>query len=173
MSELTEDEVLQILKLLDESNFDQLHLEVGDLKLIVSKSGSVERVEAESQQASKVSSRPKQESAAPVEAQPAAKVPADKPSAPTDTVVEAGLLRITAPLLGTFYSRPDPSAPPYVEPGKFVRPDDTVGLIEVMKLFISVKAGVEGCISQVCVQSGQLVEYGQILFLVQPDQIQG
>ncbi len=169
MSELTEDEVLQILKLLDESNFDQLHLEVGDLKLSVSKSGPIGPVEAEARQAPAVSPKPRQEKAPLVEASSAAKAPGDKPSPPPDTAAEAGLLRITAPLLGTFYSRPDPSAPPYVEVGKFVRPDDTVGLIEVMKLFTAVKAGVQGHVSQVLVQSGQMVEYGQTLFLVKPD----
>lgn len=170
--ELTEDEVLQILRLLNESNFDQLHLEIGDLKLTVSKSGSIEQIQTEPA-APRTPSQSKEQTPNPVETKQRPAALAEKMGGATDTAAGSGLVNITAPLLGTFYSRPDPGSPPYVEAGKFVRPDDTVGLIEVMKLFTSVKAGLQGRINQICVESGQLVEYGQVLFLVKLDETSG
>jgi acetyl-CoA carboxylase biotin carboxyl carrier protein len=85
-----------------------------------------------------------------------------------DAISEEGLLKISSPMLGTFYRRPAPGSPPYVEEGTFVKEDDTVCLLEVMKVFNSVKAGVKGHIAKVCAESGDLVEYGQTLFLVKP-----
>ena len=62
--------------------------------------------------------------------------------------------------MGLFYRRPNPESPPYVEEGQVVKADDTVALIEVMKLFTSVKAGTRGTIVHICVENAQLVEYG-------------
>jgi biotin carboxyl carrier protein len=70
-------------------------------------------------------------------------------------------------MLGTFYRTPKPGAPPYVEVGSVVNEDDPVGIIEVMKLFNTVKAGVRGQIVQVCAEQGQMVEFQQTLFLVE------
>jgi acetyl-CoA carboxylase biotin carboxyl carrier protein len=78
-----------------------------------------------------------------------------------------GLIPIKAPLLGTFYRTPKPGAPPYVEVGSLVNEDDPVCIIEVMKLFNTVKAGIRGRISQICAEQGQMVEYHQTLFLVE------
>ena len=75
---------------------------------------------------------------------------------------------ITAPLLGTFYVAPEPGAPPFVQVGTAITEDTTVGLIEVMKVFNSVRANVKGTVTQVVAQNGQFVEYGQTLFLVKP-----
>ena len=80
-----------------------------------------------------------------------------------------GLVPIKAPLLGTVYRRPTPDAPPYVEMGSFVKEDDTVCLIEVMKVFSAVKAGVRGRITEVLVETNEMVEYGQPLFMVKPE----
>jgi acetyl-CoA carboxylase biotin carboxyl carrier protein len=71
-------------------------------------------------------------------------------------------------LLGTFYVAPEPGAPPFVKVGATVTEDTTVGLIEVMKVFSSVRAAVNGVVTEVVAQNGQFVEYGQALFLVKP-----
>jgi acetyl-CoA carboxylase biotin carboxyl carrier protein len=78
------------------------------------------------------------------------------------------MLAVTAPLLGTFYVAPEPGAPPFVKVGQAVTEDTTVGLIEVMKVFNSVRAAVNGTIAEVVVQNGQFVEFGQTLFIVKP-----
>lgn len=167
--ELSEDDVLQILKLIDESKFDYFQLEVGELKITVSK-GEPIPVNSAPQQ---VATTPAP-SAAAVSAKPAAPVTAAAPAAqPAPATVEAraaaeGLLTVTAPLLGTFYVAPEPGAPPFTHVGANVTEDTTVGLIEVMKVFNSVRAGAEGTIVEVVAQNGQFVEYGQTLFLIKP-----
>lgn len=79
-----------------------------------------------------------------------------------------GAVPIVAPLLGRFFAQPEPGAPPFVSVGAEVTADTTVGLIEVMKTFNAVPAGVNGTIVETCVQDAQLVEYGQVLFRVRP-----
>lgn len=165
--ELTEDDVLHILKLIDESKFDYFQLEVGDLKITVSK-GEPIPVSA-SPRGAPVSQSP---NATVIEAPKATATPAP-PQQTAAANIEAkaaaeGLLTITAPLLGTFYVAPEPGAPPFVQVGTAITDDTTVGLIEVMKVFNSVRANVKGTVTQVVAQNGQFVEYGQTLFLVKP-----
>jgi acetyl-CoA carboxylase biotin carboxyl carrier protein len=83
---------------------------------------------------------------------------------------EDGLIPINSPLLGIFYRAPKPGAPPFVEIGSYVTEDDTVCLVEVMKLFNTVKAGVKGRIAKICIENNQVVEYNQTLFLVEPEE---
>jgi acetyl-CoA carboxylase biotin carboxyl carrier protein len=164
--ELSEDDVLHILKLIDESKFDYFQLEVGELKITVSK-GEPIPLNAAAQPAAAIQGVP---APAPAQAAPAAApVQQPKPAAePPKTVIPEGLVPITAPLLGTFYVAPEPGAPPFVTKGSSVTEDTTVGLIEVMKVFNSVRAGAKGVITEVVAQNGQFVEYGQTLFLVKP-----
>ncbi len=156
---LSDDEVLHILKLIDESKFDYFQLEMGDLKITVSKG------EPPSQSAPQSASAPQTVKVstpdASTQAEPAK--PAPKPAAIPD-----GLVPITAPLLGTFYVAPEPGAAPFVTVGAAVTEDTTVGLIEVMKVFSSVRAGVKGTVVEIVAQNGQFIEYGQTLILVKP-----
>jgi acetyl-CoA carboxylase biotin carboxyl carrier protein len=165
--ELTEEDVLHILKLIDESHFDYFQLEVGELKITVSKGDPIP-----------VTNAP-QASATPAVAAPAVSAPAPKPAAAPAASAAApqaarpvsvpdGMLPITAPLLGTFFVAPEPGAPPFVKVGQAITEDTTVGLIEVMKVFNSVRATVKGTIVDVVVQNGQFVEFGQTLFIVRP-----
>lgn len=164
---MTEDEVLQILDLVEKSNFDYLDLEVGDLKLTVSKSGVP--LAAAAAPAPATVSVTQAEPAAPAPAPPA---PAAAPPAPASrpVTVKEGAVPITAPMVGTFYATPEPGAPPFVKLGDHVDAEATVGLVEVMKVFNAVSSGVAGTIDEVCVESGQFVEHGQTLFLVRPDE---
>ena len=163
--ELSEDDVLHILKLIDESKFDFFQLEVGELKITVSKGDPLP-----------LNSTPQSVAAAPAAAPaPTAAKPAPAVQAPATSSanVEAraaaeGLLTITAPLLGTFYVAPEPGAAPFTQVGAKVTEDTTVGLVEVMKVFNSVRAGVNGTVVEVVAQNGHFVEYGQTLFLVKP-----
>ena len=164
--ELSEDDVLHILKLIDESQFDYFQLEMGDLKITVSKGD------------------PLPPSAAPqtIAAPPAAATavsapqPAPAPAATANTsaqtakpaAIPQGHLAVTAPLLGTFYVAPEPGAPPFVTVGQQITEDTTCGLIEVMKVFSSVRAGVKGTIVELVAQNGTFVEFGQPLFIVKP-----
>ena len=163
--ELTDDEVIQILKYIEESRFNELHLEIGDLKLIVrrgrkgnagsKKIPSLTRAESTDFKTSTKQIR---------EQEPESKLRKIESEGPI--TIEEGLITIKASMLGTFYRSPEPGALPYVDVGAFVKEDDTVCLIEVMKVFNALKAGVRGHIEKICAESGQLVEYGQTLFLV-------
>jgi len=79
-------------------------------------------------------------------------------------------LVIKSPLVGTFYFSPSPDKPPYVLVGNHVSVGQKVGVIETMKIFKDVTSNVRGKIIRVLVESGQKVEYGQELFLVEPEE---
>jgi acetyl-CoA carboxylase biotin carboxyl carrier protein len=165
-TELSEEDVLQILKLIEQSKFDYFQLELGDLKITVSK-GDPLPLNASAQAVT--SARPQNPAPSFVEPQRTVPPPvAAQAPQPEARAVPEGLLAITAPLLGTFYVSPEPGAPPFVSVGAKVTEDTTVGLIEVMKVFNSVRANVKGTIVEVVAQNGQFVEYGQPLFFVKP-----
>lgn len=156
--ELTDEDVLEILKLFEQSKFDFLQLEQGERKITISKSGYV---------------------SARAEALPAALPPATATTVATSTASQAapparpapaeGLLPVTAPMVGKFYAAPSPSDPPFVTVGAKVAAGATVGLIEVMKVFTSIKTETAGVIEGILVGNGELVEFGQTLFWIRPD----
>ena len=80
----------------------------------------------------------------------------------------AGLIAVRAPMVGTFYLRPSPDQPPFVAVGDVVQATDTVCLVEVMKMFNSVKAGVAGTIERILIDAGKTVQHDQILMLIKP-----
>jgi len=164
--ELSEDDVLHILKLIDESKFDYFQLEVGELKITVSKGDPIPIGSLGSQTAT--ASAPGPAAAAPKPQPTPAATPAAGAAAAKPAAIPEGMLPITAPLLGTFYVAPEPGAPPFVKVGQQITEDTTVGLIEVMKVFNSVRAAVSGTIVEVVAQNGQFVEFGQTLFIVKP-----
>jgi acetyl-CoA carboxylase biotin carboxyl carrier protein len=91
----------------------------------------------------------------------------DNVEAPTaDT---SHLHKITSPMVGTFYAAASPEAGNYVEVGSKVTKESVVCIVEAMKLFNEIEAEVKGEIVEILVQNGQLVEYGQPLFLVKPE----
>jgi acetyl-CoA carboxylase biotin carboxyl carrier protein len=92
--------------------------------------------------------------------------PSARPADRAEPALGEGEVAIRAPMLGTFYRAPSPGAPPFVEAGQRVRADDTVCLIEVMKLFNSIKAGIDGVVTRILVENAKLVEYNQVLIVV-------
>lgn len=161
--ELSEDDVLHILKLIDESKFDYFQLEVGELKITVSKGDPLPAAPAP--QSAAAAPAP---ASTPTEAAKHTSGIATPTQPPKTAAIPPGLTPITAPLLGTFYVASEPGAPPFVKVGDTVNEDTTVGLIEVMKVFNSVRSGVNGVVIEAVAQNGQFVEHGQTLFLVKP-----
>ena len=74
---------------------------------------------------------------------------------------------ITSPMVGTFYSAPTPDAKPFVSVGDVVQPDTVVCIIEAMKVFNEIKADVQGAVTEILIESGEAVEFGQPLIRVQ------
>ena len=172
---LSENDIRQISSLvdtLDRSTFDYLQVDVGDLKLTIGK-GQAHPLPAVIQ-APAASVQPPAASftagkALPSKVATPATSPAVAPSVPSTAPRVEGAEAIVATTMGRFYSRPDPASAPYVSLGAVIDNDTVVGLIEVMKLFNAVPAGVAGTVVQICVEDAQLVEYGQVLFYVKPD----
>src|SRR5262245_25504192 len=164
LMELTEDDVLEILKLFEQSKFDFLQLEQGERKITVSKGGYVPGGASGGRAASSSDAFSAAAAAAP---SPPMAAPGPTPAAKPSSVPE-GLVAVTAPVVGKFYSAAAPSDPPYVEVGSKVAVGATVGLIEVMKVFTSIKTESAGVIERILVSNGEFVEFGQPLFLLRP-----
>ena len=150
---LTAKDVAEIMRLLEESSFDTLSLEMGGVKLNLQR-GSAAPVRQASAPAT----------AAPVPQATAPPPPAQKARPPS----EAGLAEVASPLLGIFYRAPKPGEPPFVEVGAKVEEDTVVGIIEVMKLMNTVRAGVKGQVAEIIAENAALVEYGEVLMRVRP-----
>ena len=149
---LTAKDVAEIMRLLEQSSFDSLSLEIDGVKLNLQR-GSAAPVR---QPVAPVSSAESQPQPAP-SARPKAKPPS-----------EAGLAEVASPLLGIFYRAPKPGEPPFVEVGSKVLEDTVIGIIEVMKLMNSVRAGVKGEVVEILAENAALVEYDEILLRVRP-----
>lgn len=147
MSGLTRDDIDEILRLIDGSDFDELKLEMGDVKLELRRRGAA------------------------VAAPPAPPVP-PAPRIPSaigaPVVASGGGSEVPAPLLGTFYHASKPGAEPFVKVGDQVTADTVIGIIEVMKLMNSVTAGMIGVVTEIVAGNGQLVEHGQTLVRIRP-----
>jgi acetyl-CoA carboxylase biotin carboxyl carrier protein len=163
MASISRDDVIQILKIVNDSQIDELHLETGDLKLIIKKYGQEESVpQLESSPKRLIKEKDFEKPSVPLPSQAYVQKPE-----PVRIDEQDGLIPIKSPMLGTFYRAPKPDAPPFVEVGQHVTKEDVVCIVEVMKLFNMVRAGVQGRIAKICVENAQLVEYNQVLFLVE------
>ena len=162
MADLTHADVEKILRIIDGMSDRDVHLEVGDLKLHVSRRGA----------AAPVPAVPPIAPAAELRAQP---MPASSPVAaaatgiPPEVGIPPGHVAIRAPTMGTFYRAASPGAPPHAEINDHVAPDDTVGVFEVMKLFSTLKAGVAGTITAFPAANEALVQQDQVLVVIRPD----
>jgi acetyl-CoA carboxylase biotin carboxyl carrier protein len=150
---LSHEEVLEILRLLDASGFDELRLETDGYKLHLRRSGAPAR-------------SPDEPAPAPAQAAAPVATGATAPLAPSNP---DGLIDVPAPMLGTFYRAPKPGAPPFVEVGSIVDEQTVVGIVEVMKLMNAICAGVRGAVEQIVAREGTLVEYGDVLIRVRPE----
>ena len=167
LSALKEEDIQRLVRLvesLDSSTFDYLQLQVGDVKVTIGKGAvplSAPVIAAPEAPAYTPPPRP-----ASVAAPPTAQIaPSGKRTA---APVPTGTIEIKSQIMGMYYSQPEPGSPPFVSVGAEVKEDTTVCLIEVMKTFNAMAAGVKGVITQICAENAQLVEYGQVLFRVRP-----
>ena len=159
--ELSDDDVLEILKLFEQSKFDFLELQHGERRITVSKGGFAVT-------AGGAGASPAMSSGATTSPAASAAAPAPQP-VPQAAAATEGLVPLTAPMVGKFYAAPSPADPPYVQVGTKVEVGGTVGLIEVMKVFTSIKTETAGTIENILVGNGDFVEFGQTLFLLRPD----
>lgn len=146
------------IRLFERSDWDELRLEVDGLHLVLSSDPNAKPI-VQSMVAKPAASVPEKQPESVPPALPHERVP------PEDN---DGLVAIRAPNLGTFYRAPNPGEAPYVEIGQDVAADSDVCLIEVMKLFTPVQAGVAGKIARICIEDGNMVQHDEPLFFVEP-----
>jgi acetyl-CoA carboxylase biotin carboxyl carrier protein len=153
--ELTHEDVKKILEIIDRTeHLDEVELEFGEFRLHVRRG----KADAESPLAASAAS------VRPLEPEKPPNLAPDR----TEPALADGEIAIRAPMLGTFYRASAPGQPPFVEACQHVKADDTLCLIEVMKLFNSIRAGVDGTVRSILAENGSLVEYNQILFVIAP-----
>jgi len=151
-----------LVDLFGKSGWDELHIEIDGEELFLSNDSRARGAAATAGIAAGSVTAPV---AAPVTAPhtPASILPAAAPAARP-----AQWVAIKAANLGTFYKAASPDAPPYVSLGATVAADSEVCMIEVMKLFTTIRAGLAGVVREICVSDGQMVEYGQDLMWIEP-----
>jgi acetyl-CoA carboxylase biotin carboxyl carrier protein len=167
--EITSEEVLAVLRVLRESDVEVLDIRLGELELHASKSVGDHHLNGTGTSATRVVEETRVRDAStrqPVEV-PENTRPVALAAPPEG---DAELVEVSAPILGIYYTASGPDAVPYVTVGSTVREDTTVGLIEVMKSFSSVLAGVRGTVRDILAKNGELVEYGETLVLIEPEQ---
>jgi acetyl-CoA carboxylase biotin carboxyl carrier protein len=158
---LSEEDVQKILRVIDELEYGEIRLEVGELKLHVQKNRRGEAVLAGAP-----APMP-----APIAAskggQPLPRGAPEKPARGAAPSASTTLHVVVAPVAGVFYRAPGPGDDPFVQPGQNVSAGDTVCLLEVMKLFHSVPAGAAGRIAEIFVENGEVVSVGQALVSIE------
>ena len=172
---LTHSDIAEIIRLVDQSTLDEIVIEVGDLKVEVRRKGAMPAPSPVPAASAPAAPTPAASPAPQVQPPPSApRAPAvaepDNASAlPAESTLDEGQVAVRSPMVGTFYRRPSPDEPPYVEVGSEVEVDAPLGLVEVMKLYTTIHAKTRGRIARVCASDAELVEYDQILFIIDSD----
>ncbi len=172
----TIEDVEQVLRIIQECEDCALYMEIGDLKLSLARGNIGDGTGSPLDFSRERTASPPMQVDREASAAPTTPVEKEEPETPAtapeaekeEESVEAGLVPIKASVVSVFYRRPAPDAPPFVEVGSEVKEDTVVCLLEVMKCFRSVMAGVQGRIEKICVENAQLVEPGTALFLIRP-----
>jgi acetyl-CoA carboxylase biotin carboxyl carrier protein len=160
MGKVTAEDVEALVEVFDASDWTELHVAFEGFEIYLSKDPAGHLAPSKPAQGAVASvSAP----ASSPHATPRQPIPAASKGAIAD-----GLAAVCAPNLGTFYRAPKPGAPPYVELGQRVEVDTEVCLIEVMKLFTPLKAGLSGTVREILASDGEMVEFDQLLFLIEP-----
>lgn len=150
----------RLIKALDESTVDSVEFERGGTRVRLAKTPP--------QSAAPVVAAAPVSAAAPAAPAPAPTETADTPSSAGEPAKSSNLIDVTSPMVGTFYRAPAPDAPSYADVGSKVSPGDTLCIIEAMKLMNELECEVSGTIAEICIENAQPVEFGQVLFRVDP-----
>ncbi len=153
-------QIQDLVKMVNKSNISELTIEEKDIKITIKQKEDKYVTAAPVQALPQMQAMPV--TAAPVASAPAAAVPAAAPKAADN------LITIKSPMIGTFYRKPAPDKPNFVEEGDEVRNGKVVCVIEAMKLFNEIESEVSGKIVKILVEDASPVEYDQPLFLVEP-----
>ncbi len=158
------EEIKSLLSFFEKSDWQELRLEVGEVKIAVSKNGSL------AAPAAVVSAAPAPGAAIAAPAAPAAPpavAPAAGHAAAASTELAPGQVYLRAPSLGVVWGQSKPGAPPFVQEGQQIEAGTPLCLIEVMKLFTQVTSNVKGRVVRRLVADGEMVEHDEPLFIIE------
>lgn len=150
-------DIRRLLSALADSDVREFSYDTGDYKLNVKRG------------AEPVITQAAPSPAAPVAAPAPEAAPAAEPAAVAAPSPNAGFVEVIAPIVGTFYASASPDAAPYVKVGDRVRSGQVLCIIEAMKLMNEIEAEVGGVVREIAVNNEEPVEYGQVLFRIEPD----
>lgn len=145
----------KLAKLIDENSLSEIILEDGEQAITIKR--EINQTVVQAAPAAMLAAPQVQAQAAP---QAAKEVPAETSNAPKGTPV-------TSPMVGAFYAAPSPGAKPFVKVGDTVSAGQVVCIVEAMKLMNEIETEVSGKVTQICVEDGQSVEYGQVLMYIE------
>ncbi|MFO7980156.1 MAG: acetyl-CoA carboxylase biotin carboxyl carrier protein [Candidatus Aminicenantes bacterium] len=146
-------EISKLIDLLEKRNLVDFELELEDFKIKISREQSKPKVK-------ELAVTPKSDQ--PEKSTEKKELPREKPE-------QNNLHFITSPMVGTFYRAPDPSSPPFIEIGEEVKKNQTLCIIEAMKLMNEIESDIEGKVNDILVKNGSPVEYGQKLFSIKTE----
>lgn len=152
-TKIDHEEINKLINLLDEKNLSHFELEVEGFKIKISRNAQPSPAKEEESSL-----------------QPSPQLQRNENPLPLESELQErknNLHYITSPMVGTFYRAPDPNSPPFVEMGDSVKKNQTLCIIEAMKLMNEIESDVEGTIKAIYVENGKPIEYGQKLFAVQ------
>jgi acetyl-CoA carboxylase biotin carboxyl carrier protein len=152
-----------LISAVDDSGIDSLDISRGGTRIRIAKTPPAAPVAASVTQAPAP--------AATVTHEPAAAAPSPAPAAPAPAAAPAknNWIEVKSPMVGTYYRSPAPEAPPYIEVGAHVIRGQTLCILEAMKLMNEMESEVAGTVREICVENAEPVEYGQVLFRIEPD----
>lgn len=152
---LTYKDVAEILKIIDASELEEVVIELEGLRLVVRRGNP--------------HGGPLQSSAVPGPQAAKPRLPRGIGQTRAEVTPAEGHVAVRAPMVGSFYRRPSPDAPPFVEVGTRVKAGDPLCLIEVMKLYTTISAPDDGVIEAIAAEDASPVEFDQLLFAIAPD----
>lgn len=158
--------VKRLIQTVNESDIDSLEISRFGTRIRIAKSPPIQMV---SGAAAGAPVAPAAWAHAPPAAGPAIEAPTAGVEETEETPAGEALIDVVSPMVGTFYRAPAPDAPAYVEVGDSVSTGQTLCILEAMKLMNELESEVSGSVREVCVEDGEPVEYGQVLFRVAPN----
>ena len=156
-------EIQNLIKFVAKSGASEVKLEMDDIKITIKTGSESDTTIVHQVPATQIP----QVAAAPVVVEAGAPVAAQQPAAP-DATEDSKYITIKSPIIGTFYRKPSPDKPLFVEVGQTIAEGDVLCIIEAMKLFNEIESEVSGKVVKILVDDSSPVEFDQPLFLVDP-----
>lgn len=157
------DFVRGLIDAVDSSGIDSLEISRAGTRIRISKNRGIAQVAP----GFTPGGQPELEAPTPVQPQASPQTPPPA-AAPEPAAADSSLIEVTSPMVGTFYRAPSPEAPAYVEVGSRVVKGQTLCILEAMKLMNELESEVAGVVREICVENAEPVEYGQVLFRIEP-----